>query len=231
MYEVPTDTIALEDTQQFTAQPNTPAPIVVSNADQYQWVTARNIAGVGCGLIVITIGALAMRSTAISNDQPIKIAPLQSIEPTSQQVNQVILEGSKNSLAEIKIATDMKLEEVTQAMLNERASEILSEAKKHVSNQKSACFRSLYQQACYISTFIPEMQKRYEDAVLTRKWSQANQALFDIKAARIALDGANPVPFTPNVTSAAIIKEMELRVNILKQSDNALAAEMYGGKR
>jgi len=230
MYEVPIDT-----QQQFTAQPNTEAPIVAVNpyqfqGNQYQLVNPRVIFG-GLGAItLLVIGALAMRSTAINTDAPIKIAPLQNVAPSSQQVNQVILENSKASLSDIKIATDLKIDEVTQAMLNERSNEILTEAKRHVSNSKSNCFRSPYQQACYISTFIPEMQKRYEDAVLTRKWSQANQALFDIKAARIALDGFQPIPFTPNVTSAAIIKEVEARVNILQQSDNAIASEMYGGK-
>lgn len=233
MYEVPIDT-----QQQFTAQPNTEAPIVAVNpyqfqgqGNQYQLVNPRVIFG-GLGAItLLVIGALAMRSTAINTDAPIKIAPLQSIAPSSQQVNQVILENSKASLADIKVATDLKIEEVSLAMLNERANEILTEAKRHVSNPKSPCYRSPYQQACYISTFIPEMQQRYESAVLTRKWSQANQSLFDIKAARIALDGSQPVPFTPNVTSAAIIKEVEARVNILQQSDNAIASEMYGGKK
>lgn len=224
----PTETI--DQQQQLDVQPNTPAPIVAVSQNQYQWVSPRLIGGCIGVVVMLVIGAIAARSTAINNDQPIKIAPLQNTAPSSQQVNQVILEGSKASLADVKIATDLKVEEVTQAMLNERSNEILTEAKRHVSSPKSPCYRSPYQQACYISTFIPEMQKRYENAVLTREWSQANQALFDIKAARIALDGAPTVPFTPNVTSAAIIKEMELRVNILQQSDNALAADMYGGK-
>ena len=225
-------TETLEDSQQFTAQPNTPAPIVVStssSSDKWQWVSFRSIGLLSGGLIMLVIGALAMRSTAISTDQPIKIAPLQNIAPSSRQVNQVILENSKASLSDLKVATDLKIDEVTQAMLNERSNEILTEAKRHVTNPKSPCYRSPYQQACYISTFIPEMQKRYEDAVLTRKWSQANQALFDIKAARYALDGSQQVPFTPNVTSAAILKEMELRVNIAQQSDNAIASDMVGG--
>lgn len=232
MYEVPTDTIV--DNQQFTAQPNTAAPIVAINhggeVNQYQWVNPRLLVGSFGAITLLVIGALAMRSTAINSDAPIKIAPLQNVAPSSQQVNQVILENSKASLSDIKVATDLKIEEVSLAMLNERANEILTEAKRHVSNPKSPCYRSPYQQACYISTFIPEMQQRYEGAVLTRKWSQANQALFDIKAARIALDGSQPIPFTPNVTSAAIIKEVEARVNILQQSDNAIASEMYGGK-
>jgi hypothetical protein len=237
MYEVPTDTY--QDTQQFTAQPNTEAPIVAVNpyqyqgqGNQYQWVSPRNIALIFGGLTVAVIGAIAMRSTAITTDQVIKVAPLQNnLAPSTQQVNQVILENSKASLTDIKIATDLKIEEVTKAMLNERSAAILTEANRQIADKNSNCFRSPYQQACFISVFIPEQQKRYEMAALSRDWTKANHALFEIKAARIALDGASTVPFTPNITSAAIIKEMEARVNILQQSDNAIAAEMFGGKQ
>jgi hypothetical protein len=231
----PTDTV---QEQQFTAQPNTDAPIVAVNpyqsqgqGNQYQWVNPRVIVG-GIGAItLLVIGAIAMRSTAINTDAPIKVAPLQNVAPSSQQVNQVILENSKASLSDIKIATDLKIEEVTKAMLNERSQAILIEANRQIADKNSACFRSPYQQACFISVFIPEQQKRYEMAALSRDWTKANHALFEIKAARIALDGSQPVPFTPNITSAAIIKEMEARVSILQQSDNAIASEMYGGKQ
>ena len=232
MYEVPTDTIV--DSQQFTAQPNTAAPIVAINhggeVNQYQWVSPRLIVG-GLGAItLLTIGAIAMRSTAI-NDQPIKIAPLQNIAPSSQQVNKVILEGSKDSLADTKLATDLKLEEVTKAMLNERSIAILNEGKRQVTDRNSPCFKNEHQEACFIaSKFIPEQQKRFEDAALQRKWTIANHALFELKAARIALDGAPNVPFTPHITSAAIANEMQVRVSVLQQSDNAIAAELYGGK-
>lgn len=231
MYEVPTDTIV--DNQQFTAQTNTAAPLVAINhggeVNQYQWVSSPRVLFGGLGaVILLVIGAIAMRSTAISNDQPIKIAPLQNVAPSSQQVNKVILEGSKDSLADTKIATDLKIEEVTQAMLNERSIAILTEAKRQVTDRNSQCFKSEYQQACFISVFIPEQQKRYEDAALQRRWKDANQALFEIKAARIALDGASVVPFTPHITSAAIANEIQLRVSILRQSDNANAADMYG---
>ena len=231
MYEVPTDTIV--DSQQFTAQPNTAAPIVAINhggeVNQYQWVSPRLIVG-GLGAItLLTIGAIAMRSTAI-NDQPIKIAPLQNIAPSSQQVNKVILEGSKDSLADTKLATDLKLEEVTKAMLKERSIAILNEGKRQVTDRNSPCFKSPHQEACFISVFIPEQLKRYEDAALQRRWHEANKALFEIKAARIALDGAPNVPFTPHITSAAITNELQVRVNIWQQSDNAIAAELYGGK-
>lgn len=231
----PTDTV---QEQQFTAQPNTEAPIVAVNpyqyqgqGNRYQWVSPRNIALIAGGLVVLVIGALAMRSTAINTDTPIKVAPLQNVAPSSQQVNQVILENSKASLSDIKIATDLKIEEVTKAMLNERSQAILIEANRQIADKNSACFRSPYQQACFISVFIPEQQKRYEMAALSRDWTKANHALFEIKAARIALDGSQPVQFTPNITSAAIIKEMEARVSILQQSDNAIASEMYGGKQ
>lgn len=232
MYEVPTDTIV--DSQQFTAQPNTAAPIVAINhggeVNQYQWVSPRNIAFAFGGLVMLTIGAIAMRSTAINNDQPIKIAPLQNLAPSSQQVNKVILEGSKDSLADTKLATDLKLEEVTKAMLNERSIAILNEGKRQVTDRNSPCFKSPHQEACFISVFIPEQLKRYEDAALQRRWHEANKALFEIKAARIALDGAPNVPFTPHITSAAITNELQVRVSVLQQSDNAIAAELYGGK-
>lgn len=225
----PTETI--DQQQQLDVQPNTPAPIVAVSQNQYQWVSPRNIALIGGGLVMLVIGAIAARSTAINNDQPIKIAPLQNTAPSSQQVNKVILEGSKNSLADTKLATDLKLEEVTKAMLNERSIAILNEGKRQVSDRDSPCFKNEHQEACFIvSKFIPEQQKRYEDAALQRKWTIANHALFELKAARIALDGAHTVPFTPNITSAAISNEMQLRVSILQQSDNALAADMYGGK-
>jgi hypothetical protein len=239
MYEVPTDTY--QDTQQLNVnvQPNTSAPIVAYEGNQYQWVSVpRNIALMIGVPSLLVIGAIAMRSTAITTDQVIKVAPLQNnLAPSTQQVNQVILENSKASLSDIKIATDLKIEEVTKAMLNERSQAILIEANRQLTippdpkNKEASCFRSPYQQACFISVFIPEQQKRYEMAALSRDWTKANHALFEIKAARIALDGSQPVQFTPNITSAAIIKEMEARVSILQQSDNAIASEMYGGKQ
>lgn len=235
MWELPSDT--LQDTQQFTAKPNTDAPIVATKpyeftqGNGYQWVSPRNIAIAFGGLAMLTIGAIAMRSTAINNDQPIKIAPLQNLAPSSQQVNKVILEGSKDSLADTKLATDLKLEEVTKAMLNERSIAILNEGKRQVADRNSPCFKNEHQEACFIaSKFIPEQQKRFEDAALQRKWTIANHALFELKAARIALDGAPNVPFTPHITSAAIANEMQVRVSVLQQSDNAIAAELYGGK-
>jgi hypothetical protein len=115
-------------------------------------------------------------------------------------------------------------------MLNERSIAILTEGKRQVTDRNSPCFKSPHQEACFISVFIPEQLKRYEDAALQRRWHEANKALFEIKAARIALDGAPNVSFTPHITSAAITNELQVRVNIWQQSDNAIAAELYGGK-
>ena len=211
-------------------QPNieqiTPAPMsIYQGGNNYGWVSPRSLAIIGGLVPLLIIGFIAARSTVI-NDKPINIAPLQSNAPSAKQINQVILEGTKDSLADIRMVTDIKISETIQAMLVERSQEILTEAKRQVADKNSPCFRSQYQEACFISTFIPEKESRYKDAVLSRKWAIANQALFDIKAARSAIDGAPSVPFTPNITSAAIIKELELRINILKQSDNAIAAEM-----
>jgi len=238
MYEVPTDTY--QDTQQFTAQPNTEAPIVAVNpyqyqgqGNQYQWVSVpRNIALMIGDPSLLIIGAIAMRSTAITTDQVIKVAPLQNVEPSSDQINKRILESSNQSLSESKFDTSFKLDEVVKAMLNERSTAILTEGKRQVSDRNSPCFKSEHQESCFIvSTFIPNQLSRYENAALQRKWTEANHALFEIKAARIALDGAPNVPFVPNVPSAAIKKEMELRTSILQQNDNAIAAELYGGKQ
>ena len=130
----------------------------------------------------------------------------------------------------LKIATDLKIEEVQQASINERSQEILLESQKHVSNPKSGCYRSPYGTACYITSFISEQQQRYADAISLRQWNKANNALFDVRAARVSLDGVKQVPFTPAVTSAAIIKENQARINIAQQSDNAIAADIYGAK-
>jgi hypothetical protein len=206
---------------------HTPAPMAMTTyqGGNYGWVSPRSLAIIGGGLTLLILGAIAMRSTVI-NDKAINIAPMQSNTLNPQVINQLILEGTKESLADIRLATDIKIAETVQAMLVERSQEILIEAKRQVTDKSSPCFRSQYQEACFISTFIPEKEARYKDAVLSRKWAIANQSLFDIKAARIALDGAPSVAFTPNITSAAIIKEMDIRVNILKQSDNAIAAEL-----
>jgi hypothetical protein len=212
-------------------QPNisdqTIAPMAMTTyqGNNFGWVSPRSLGVIGGGLTLLIIGAVAMRSTAIV-DKPVNVAPMQSNAPNLEAIDKVILEGTKDSLADIRIATDIKITQTIQAMLVERSQEILTEAKRQVADKNSSCFRSQYREACFISKFIPEKEARYKDAVLSRKWESANQSLFDIKAARIALDGAPSVVFTPNITSAAIIKELEIRVNILKQSDNAIAAEL-----
>ena len=229
----PTDTV--EDTQQFTAQPNTPAPIVAyqSSSDKWQWVTPRNIAiGIG-SLMMLSLFVVTSRNVGVS--ETITVPRPEEVPPTTQEVNKLILTNSKASLETLKDATDIKIKEITDASINERSQEILIESQKNIINPKSNCYKSDLGTACYLTAFIGEMQNRYSDAILLRQWHKANDALFDIKAARVALDGIKqPTPFTPAVVSAAILKENEARLNIANQTDNAKASsvtELYGGSK
>ena len=230
MYEVPIDTIdrpiAFAPAPQV--QPNTPAPIELYQGNM-QWLTPRNMAiGIG-GVVMAAILFVSFRGSAAP--ETIKVGAIQNTEPSSQEVNKLILENSKASLDDLKIATNLKMEEIYQSSINERSLEILAEAQKHVANPKSpSCYRSPHGTACYVTVFIAEQNARYADAISVRQWNKANNALFDVKAARTALDGIKPVPFTPAVTSAAIIKENELRINLAQQSDNAIATDLYGAR-
>jgi hypothetical protein len=228
-------TETLEDTQQLDVKQNTPAPIVAyqSSSDKWQWVTPRNIAiGIG-GLMMLSLFVIMSRNAGTS--ETIKVAPVQDIAPSSQDVNKLILTNSKASLETLKDATDIKIKEITDASINERSQEILIESQKNIINPKSNCYKSDLGTTCYLTAFIGEMQNRYSDAILLRQWHKANNALFDIKAARVALDGIKqPTPFTPAVVSAAILKENETRLNIANQTDNAKASSltgMYGGNQ
>ena len=232
----PTDTVDRPIADTLPLQPNTPAPIAhvpqepfaIPQRANLSWLTKRGLA-IGIGVVVlVAILVTAFRSSG--TPETIKVAPIQNTEPSSADVNQLILENSKVALADLKIATDLKIEEVQQASINERSQEILLESQKHVSNPKSGCYRSPYGTACYITSFISEQQQRYADAISLRQWNKANNALFDVRAARVSLDGVKQVPFTPAVTSAAIIKENQARINIAQQSDNAIAADIYGAK-
>ena len=230
MYEVPIDIdrpIADTPTPQ---QPNIPAPIALYQGGNMQWLTPRNMAIAIGGVIMLSIMAIAVRGSG-STIETIKVGAIQITDPSSADVNKVVLENSKTTLSNLKLATDLKIEEVRQASINERSQEILLEAQRHVTDPKSGCFRSPYGTTCYITIFIDEEQLRYADAIAVRQWNKANNALFDVKAARTALDGINQVPFSPAVTSAAIIKENEARINLAKQSDNAIASDIYGVKK
>ena len=228
MYEVPIDIdrpIAFAPAPQV--QPNTPAPIELYQGNM-QWLTPRNMAiGIG-GVVMAAILFVSFRGSAAP--ETIKVGAIQNTEPSSADVNKLILENSKASLDDLKIATNLKMEEIYQSSINERSLEILAEAKKHVAAPQSACYRSPHGTACYATIFITEQNARYVDAIAIRQWNKANNALFDVKAARTALDGIKPVPFNPAVTSAAIIKENELRINVAQQSDNAIAADIYGAR-
>ena len=209
-------------------QPNTPAPIELYEGNM-QWLTPRNMAiGIG-GAVMAAILLVSFRGSAAP--ETIKVGAIQNTEPSSQEVNKIVLENSKATLDDLKIATNLKMEEIYQSSINERSQEILLEAQKHVANPKSGCYRSPHGTACYATTFIAEQNLRYADAIAVRQWNKANNALFDVKAARTALDGIKPVPFTPAVTSAAIIKENELRINVAQQSDNAIATDLYGARQ
>lgn len=234
MYEVPTDIIDRPIVDTLPIQPNTPAPIAHVPQEQFaipqgmSWLTSRNVA-IGIGVVVI--GAILVTGFRSSGElETIKVAPIQQTEPSSADVNEIVLENSKVALADLKIATDLKIKEVQQASINERSQEILLEAQRQVKDSKSGCFRSPYGTACFITTFINEQQLRYQDAIGARDWNRSNTALFNIESARVALDGVKPVPFTPAVTSAAIIKENQARINLAQQSDNAIAADLFGAK-
>ncbi len=210
---------------------NTPAPIALYQGQSMTWLTSRNIVlGIG-GLVGLAITILIARSS-VAPSETIKIAPPTEDKPSSQQINQVVLEEAKASFAILQAATDSKIDESIIAMVNERASEIKLEAQKHLTNKGSACFRSPLAEKCYITKFIEEQQFRYGDFAASRQWSKANQALFDIKAARVASEGTTKTaPFTPAVTTMAIARENEKRLQIAEQSDNAIAATLNPSPR
>jgi hypothetical protein len=233
MYEVPTDTIV--DSQQFTAQPNTAAPIVAINhggeVNQYQWVSPRNIALIAGGLVVLVIGAIAMRSTAITTDQVIKVEPLAQPTVKAEEVNKAILERSIEDLNTLIFLTNERLAKDKPALQNERAKEITAWGNKLVTDRNSSCYKSVYQRKCFISIFLKEQIERYKDAYRSRKWEEANKALFQIESARIAWVGSGDLPLDGDATVSAIRNELERRIEVEQQSDNAIAAEMFGGKQ
>lgn len=231
MYEVPTDTY--QDTQQLNVQPNTSAPIVAYEGNQYQWVSPRNIALIFGGLTVAVIGAIAMRSTAITTDQVIKVAPLAQPTVKAEEVNKAILEGSIEDLNKLIFLTDERLGKDKPALQNERAKEITAWGNKLVTDRNSSCYKSVHQRKCFISIFLEEQIERYKDAYRSRKWEEANNALFRIESARIAWvrSGFGDLPLDGDATVSAIRNELERRKEVEQQSDNAIAAEMFGGKR
>ena len=195
----PTDTI--QDQQQFTAQPNTEAPIVAVNPHQTQWqgsqyqlVNPRVIFGTIGAIALLVIAALAMRSTAINTDAPIKIAPLEEPKVSIEKVNQEILDGSVEDLNRLIFSSEQRLDADKLALKNERAKDITTWANKLVVDKKSECYKSVHGRKCYLSVFITEQAERYRDAYRSRKWQSANSALFEIESARIAWIGAVDLP-------------------------------------
>ena len=232
-----TDTIDRPIADTFPLQPNTPAPIAhvpqepfaIPQGADMSWLTKRGLA-IGIGVVVLVVIAVTgFRSSG--NPETIKVAPIQNSDPSSADVNKLVLENSKATLADLRIATDLKIEEVQQASINERSQEILLEAQRQVKDPKSGCYRSPFGTACFLTAYVSEQQQRFQNAIAIRNWNDSNSALFNVKATRVAFDGVKLVPFTPAVTSAAIIKENEARINIAQQSDNAIAHDLYGVKQ
>ncbi len=237
----PTDTIDRPIAEALPVQPNTPAPIAHVPQQQFAipqqmgWLTPRNVAIAVGGVVVLTIAVLGARTGGES--QPIRVAAIQNVAPSSAAANAVVLEKSKASLDEIRLAARIRIKEDQIAMLNDRSQEILREAKRQLSDRNSGCFRSPYGAECFVVSFINEHRQRYRDAALAQQWNTAVTTLFQVEAAQIALDGlrlddTGKLPkFTPAVTSAAIARETEARVNLAKQSDNAIAHDMFGATK
>ena len=232
----PTDTVDRPIADTLPLLPNTPAPIAhvpqepfaIPQGADMSWLTARTVA-ISIGVVVLgAILVIGFRSSG--TPETIKVAPIQNSEPSSADVNKIVLENSKATLADLKIATDLKIEEVQQASINERSREILLEAQRQVKDPKSGCYRSPFGTNCFLITYVNEQQQRFQNAIDVRNWNSSNNALFNIESARIAMDGVKPVPNTPAIASAAIIKENQTRINLAQQSDNAIAADLYGAK-
>lgn len=234
MYEMPTDTDYADRpiSGEPLMQPNTPAPIVLSSGNQYQWVSPRNIA-LGFGsLAILIIGAIAMRSTAISTDAPIKIAPLTQPTVSPETINQEVLDGSVDNLNKLVYLSDEKINADKLALKNERAKDITVWANKLVTDKNSDCYKSVHGRKCYLSVFIQEQAERYRDAYKLRKWKEANSILFEIESARIAWIGAVDLPLDGDTTASAIQNELNKKKSIETQSVNAQAAKAFerGGK-
>ncbi len=231
------DTIADRPTTDPLMQPNTYAPMVLSEgqSNQYQWVSQRIVFG-GIGVVLLlAVGVMVSRSTAIVNDAPIKIAAIAQPTVDKQEVNKAILEGSIEDLNKLIFLTDTRIADDKLALKNERAKEITTWANKLVSDKNadknSDCYKSIYGKKCYLTIFINEQAERYRDAYRSRKWKIANDALFETEAARVAWIGAVELPLLGDATASAIQNELKRKIDIERQSDNAIASEMYGGDR
>lgn len=229
----PTDTIA--DRPIAEVQPNTPAPIAHIPQEQFaipqnmSWLTPRNVAIAVGGVVIAAILVTGFRG---NNTQSMTVYPPEQSPVDMNKVNEDIIKNNISKFSELKQASDLKIEEIRQGSINERAQEILTEAKRHVSDPKSGCYRAFNGHKCYALLFAKEQKQRYMDAIAVRDWKKSNNALFDFQAARVALDGINQnLPFDPPVTFGAMSNELEMRSLIEDQSQNAIATDLYQGVR
>jgi hypothetical protein len=230
----PSDTIADRPTTKPLMQPNTYAPMVLSEGqgNRYQWVSQKIVFGsIGIALM-LAVGVMVSRSTAIVNDAPIKIAPLAQPTVKAEEINKEILEGSIEDLNKLIYLSNDRIDRDKLSLKSERAKEITVWANKLVTDKTSDCYMSVYQRKCPVSVFLLEQIERYKTAYRLRKWDEASKALFQIESARIAWNGAVDMPFDGDATVAAIRNELERKKDVERQSDNAKAADLNsGGKR
>jgi hypothetical protein len=234
----PTDTIDRPIIDSLPVQPNTPAPIAHVPQEQFaipqgtSWLTWRLAIGVLGGVVVASILFVASRSA--SNTQPMTVYPPEQEAVDMNKVNEDIIKNNYSRFSELKQVTDVKVDEIQQASINERAQQILAEAKRHVSDpaNKNGCYRAFNGATCYTLIFAVEQKQRWLDAITVGDFKKANNALFDFKAARVALDGINPnLPFNPPIAFGAMSNEMDARALIEDQSQAAIATDLYQGVR
>lgn len=206
-------------------QLNTPAPMAVYQSG-HRWVNPKVIFGVFGGLFLLTIGAIAMRSTAIPTDGQIRIEALSEPEISKESVDNFILEGSTDDLKKLRFASTDRIGRDQIALKHQRAKQIKDFALKHVIDKNSPCYRSPSKHKCYTSIFAAEQIERYREAYSLQKWQLANTTLFEIESAHIAWTGINDLPVDGDATALAIENEFKAMVNVQKVSANVMAAEM-----
>lgn len=232
MYEVPTDTMyadrPIADRVAPPRQPNTPAPIALYQSGYHRWVSPRVIFGVTAGMFLLVVGAIAMRSTAIANEGQIRIESLKQPVASKQVIDDFILEGSTENLGKLVAAANIKVGNDQLALHNQRAKEITDWANKLVGDKNSSCFKSVYGRKCYLEVFMVEQLQRYRDAYRSRKWKEANDAMFQVQSARIAWEGSADLLVEGDATATAIENELKAKVENQRLTANSMAAEMRG---
>ena len=197
----------------------------------HQWVTPRNLFGVSAGLALLIIGAIAMRSSAAPQNS-IAIEPLKEAKVSMDKVNDFIINEASDNLEKLVFATDTRISADQLALENERAKDIVNWANGLLTNRDSSCNKSEYRKRCGLSVFILEQSERYRDAYRSRKWKIANEALFEVRSARIAWNTIVDLPLDGDATATAIQNEAKVRIDNERLSANAIAAKdaEKGGK-